>query len=46
MNDPEQRDHADVIESAFGEILEPGEVVLCPDCGLHGFVTEGVWRDA
>lgn len=20
--------------------------ILCPDCGLHGFVTEGVWRDA
>lgn len=19
--------------------------ILCPDCGLHGFVTDGVWRD-
>jgi hypothetical protein len=18
--------------------------ILCPDCGLHGFVTDGVWR--
>lgn len=20
--------------------------ILCPDCGIHGFVTDGVWRDA
>ena len=20
--------------------------ILCPDCGLHGFVTEGRWTDA
>lgn len=20
--------------------------ILCPDCGLHGFVTEGLWRTA
>lgn len=20
--------------------------ILCPDCGLHGFVTDGVWRAA
>lgn len=19
--------------------------ILCPDCGLHGFVTDGIWRD-
>jgi hypothetical protein len=18
--------------------------ILCPDCGLHGFVTDGTWR--
>lgn len=20
--------------------------ILCPDCQIHGFVTDGVWRDA
>ena len=26
-DDPEQREHADIIEAAFGEILQPGEVL-------------------
>lgn len=20
--------------------------IMCPDCGLHGFITDGVWIDA
>lgn len=33
-----------VTQGDRGPTVSPS--ILCSDCGLHGFVTEGVWRDA
>jgi hypothetical protein len=30
--------------SADGRTVTPS--ILCPDCGLHGFLTDGVWHPA
>lgn len=36
--------HDHIIVSATPLTIHPS--ILCPDCGLHGFITDGVWIPA